>query len=286
MTRGPTPSGPGPCGPAAGSPSSRATSTLPASMLEESRGHRGAARPDPVQGYVALYTGMIAVYRNEVEAAIPSTGRRWPGTGPPATWPAWCSRYAAGSSATPARRVRARRRRRGRGHRRVRRPRGGMAQGVHDVRARRRGVAPGRHCGAPPLWNRRACGSTARSTTRLGVAVGEEVLAWIAATGGNHERAALLMGIRRRTWQAISAPLSGYRESLRYHEESEARVRPPSATRPSRPPSGAGRAMPDDEALAYALEERPALRPVRRAPLRAHRSPGGRRRSPGSSPKA
>ena len=61
--------------------------------------------------------------------------------------------------------------------------------------------------------------------SRLGIALNLEVLAWIAATTGEYERAARLLGILRTRWQQIGAPLSGYGHLKGYHDTCVERTR-------------------------------------------------------------
>ncbi|MEU4831825.1 LuxR C-terminal-related transcriptional regulator [Streptosporangium sp. NPDC023615] len=59
----------------------------------------------------------------------------------------------------------------------------------------------------------------------LGTGVNLEVLAWIAAAEGEHVRAARLLGVLQRIWQTLGAPMSGYGHLMRYHDECEATSR-------------------------------------------------------------
>ncbi|WP_345430323.1 ATP-binding protein [Actinoallomurus vinaceus] len=225
------------------------------SMLEESRAIGQRLGLTSVQGYVALYTGMIAVSRDQAEAAIAcyrEAVAKHRTTGDLAGLVLSLMRLALAYSL------------RGESERAV----AAAEEGIAECDAHGEGwhKAYTMFALGVEVWRqgdlRRAASLEQESLRfnhalddRLGVAVAEEVLAWIAATGGNHERAALLIGIRRRTWQAIRAPLSGYGNLVPYHDECEARVRAALGDEAFGATVRRGASMPDDEALAYALEQ-------------------------------
>ncbi|WP_460345928.1 ATP-binding protein [Actinoallomurus acanthiterrae] len=225
------------------------------SMLEEGRAIGQRLGLTSVQAYAALYTGMIAVYRNQAEAAITCYREAVAlhrTTGDLAGLVLSLMRLTLGHSL------------RGESACAVAAAEEGIA--VCDAHGEGWHKAYTTFALGVEVWREgdlpRAASLEQESVRfnhalddRLGVAVGEEVLAWIAATGGDHKRAALLMGIRRRTWQAISAPLSGYGNLLRYHEECEANVRAALGDDAFQAAVRRGAAMPYDEALAYVLEQ-------------------------------
>ncbi|MEV0387969.1 LuxR C-terminal-related transcriptional regulator [Nonomuraea sp. NPDC050643] len=94
----------------------------------------------------------------------------------------------------------------------------------------------------------------------LGMGMDVEVLAWIAASGGQHQRAARLLGVLRTVWGALGAPLSGYGHLAGYHDTCEAETRQALGETAFAAAVRRGAALSRAEALAYALqEETPAL---------------------------
>ncbi|MFF3439091.1 ATP-binding protein [Streptosporangium sp. NPDC002721] len=89
----------------------------------------------------------------------------------------------------------------------------------------------------------------------LGVGVNLEVLAWIAAANGDHRRAARLLGVLEAVWQAIGAPLSGFGHLTRYHDECEERSREALGRQGFDAMVRQGSRMRCEEAVAFALEE-------------------------------
>ncbi len=89
----------------------------------------------------------------------------------------------------------------------------------------------------------------------LGVGVNVEVLAWIASADGDHRRAARLLGVLETVWQVIGAPLSGYGHLTRYHDECEERTREALGKQAFDTLVRQGSKMRCDEAFAFALEE-------------------------------
>ncbi|MFG3441358.1 LuxR C-terminal-related transcriptional regulator [Nonomuraea sp. NPDC047897] len=89
----------------------------------------------------------------------------------------------------------------------------------------------------------------------LGVGVNLEVLAWIAAAEGRHERAARLLGILDTVWQAVGAPLSGYGHLAHYHDECVRLTRKALGAAAFDTAFEQGVRLSYDEALAYALRE-------------------------------
>ncbi|MFF5243646.1 LuxR C-terminal-related transcriptional regulator [Streptosporangium sp. NPDC000095] len=89
----------------------------------------------------------------------------------------------------------------------------------------------------------------------LGIGVNLEVLAWIAAAEDDHRRAARLLGILEQVWQVIGAPLSGFGHLRRYHDECEERTREALGRQSFDTVLRQGSKMRCDEAIAFALEE-------------------------------
>ena len=89
----------------------------------------------------------------------------------------------------------------------------------------------------------------------LGVGVNLEVLAWIAATEQHYERAARLLGILETIWRSIGAPLSGFGHLVRYHDECESLTRRTLGDSAFDVAVKRGARLSYDEALSYALQE-------------------------------
>ncbi|MGC5016121.1 ATP-binding protein [Streptosporangium sp. DT93] len=89
----------------------------------------------------------------------------------------------------------------------------------------------------------------------LGTGVNLEVLAWIAAAEGDHVRAARLLGVLEKIWQALGAPLSGYGHLMRYHDECEAASRAALGGAAFDAAARYGGRMTRDETVAMALGE-------------------------------
>ncbi|MCP9211066.1 ATP-binding protein [Streptomyces sp. NEAU-Y11] len=89
----------------------------------------------------------------------------------------------------------------------------------------------------------------------LGVGVNLEVLAWIAATEGDFARSARLLGVVRTVWRAVGASLSGYGHLVHYHEECEAAVSRALGKPAFNAAVKEGSRLSYDEGLVYALED-------------------------------
>ncbi|GAA4084789.1 ATP-binding protein [Actinomadura miaoliensis] len=90
----------------------------------------------------------------------------------------------------------------------------------------------------------------------LGIGVNLEVLAWIAAAERQYQRAARLLGIVTKVWKAVGAPLSGYGHLVHFHDECEAGTREALGAQAFLAAVQRGAGLPYEAALAYALEER------------------------------
>ncbi|MGI5292577.1 ATP-binding protein [Nonomuraea polychroma] len=89
----------------------------------------------------------------------------------------------------------------------------------------------------------------------VGVGVDVEVLAWIAASEREYARAGELLGILRNIWGAIGAPLMGFGHLIRYHDECEIRTQRALGEPALQAAVKRGASLSYDRALAYALTE-------------------------------
>ncbi|WP_246090983.1 ATP-binding protein [Nonomuraea deserti] len=89
----------------------------------------------------------------------------------------------------------------------------------------------------------------------LGVRFNMEVLVWIAASEGRHERAAVLLGALRTVRRMIDVMPLEYVYVLRHYDDSEARIREALDEAKFEEAVRRGSRLSYDEALAYALEE-------------------------------
>jgi predicted ATPase/DNA-binding CsgD family transcriptional regulator len=88
----------------------------------------------------------------------------------------------------------------------------------------------------------------------LGVGINFEVLAWFASQEGDHERAARLLGILRGVWRTAGTSMAQFGHLVKYHEECEARAYQGLGAPAYSAAVEQGARMSDEEALAYALE--------------------------------
>ncbi|MBR8640431.1 AAA family ATPase [Streptomyces tuirus] len=88
---------------------------------------------------------------------------------------------------------------------------------------------------------------------RLGVALGLELLAWIAVTDGRAERAAVLFGQADAMWQASSAPLAGFGLLRGFHDGGAATARKVLGTSAFRRAFEEGARLATAEAVSFAL---------------------------------
>jgi ATP/maltotriose-dependent transcriptional regulator MalT len=93
---------------------------------------------------------------------------------------------------------------------------------------------------------------------RMGMAMCMEVLAWVAAAHGRGDRAARLLGAVHAAWRSIGASL--FRHLVADHDRCEARAREMLGRSTFEAAFAEGLALPFDDAVAYALEERRAAR--------------------------
>ncbi|MBC6457330.1 LuxR C-terminal-related transcriptional regulator [Actinomadura sp. HBU206391] len=90
----------------------------------------------------------------------------------------------------------------------------------------------------------------------LGVGAGIEVLAWIAAAEGRHQRAAQLLGILQTLWRATGATLAGFGRLMDFHDRCESTTRQGLGEPAFREAVRRGAALGPDTALGYALQDR------------------------------
>ncbi|MCC5579371.1 AAA family ATPase [Microtetraspora sp. AC03309] len=106
----------------------------------------------------------------------------------------------------------------------------------------------------------------------LGVGLNLEVLSWIAAAQRQYERAGRLRGALQIIWESLGSVLSSYAYLMRYRDECEVRIRKGLGEPSLRAALKRGARIPYDEVVAYALEEAPteeerAERPAEASPL-------------------
>jgi non-specific serine/threonine protein kinase len=116
---------------------------------------------------------------------------------------------------------------------------------------------------------------------RMGAALCVEVLAWIAASGRQHERAAILLGAATGLLQAISTTLDGYQHLVGHHQECKRQARRALGEAAFQAAYDRGLELPADDAIAYALQQSPPGRPASaasgataKAPALAPSAPG------------
>ncbi|WP_225993119.1 ATP-binding protein [Actinomadura rudentiformis] len=227
-------------------------------MLEESKAIGEELELESVLGYVAVFSGMIAMYAQEPEKAIAlyeEAVARHRSTGDPVGLALALIRLSLAHSFL------------GDSARAIAVGEEGIAvceahgEGWHKAYAQ---MALGIE-----IWRQ---GDVRRATEMeqeslrfnrslddpLGIGVNLEVLAWIAATEEQYPRAARLLGIVETAWKAIGAPLSGYGHLVHFHDECEARTREALGPAAFDEDLQWGAGLPYDDALAYALEERTA----------------------------
>ncbi len=93
---------------------------------------------------------------------------------------------------------------------------------------------------------------------RLGIPFCLEMLAWVAGSGGEPRRAAVLFGAVERPWQRIGRPLVAGEPLLAWRDQVQARVRGDLGSRAYETARRQGAQMPADDVLAYALGEKTA----------------------------
>ena len=96
---------------------------------------------------------------------------------------------------------------------------------------------------------------------QLGIAVCLEGMSWIAASEGDVDRAARLLGAADALLRQVGMPLEGIQRLWAFHQQSEDAVRRRATERSFRVAYGAGAAMSADAAVAFALREVPESPP-------------------------
>ncbi|WP_245740339.1 ATP-binding protein [Nonomuraea maritima] len=89
----------------------------------------------------------------------------------------------------------------------------------------------------------------------LGEAITIEVLAWIAGSRRQYQRAARLLGVVTGVWGMVGAPLSGYGHLAEYHDACVRRAREALGCAAYEAALRRGAGMERGEAVAYALRE-------------------------------
>nr|WP_240777003.1 LuxR C-terminal-related transcriptional regulator [Nonomuraea basaltis] len=89
----------------------------------------------------------------------------------------------------------------------------------------------------------------------VGVGVNIDALAWIAASERDFARAGELLGVLRDLWESIGAPLLGIGHLIGYHDECEARTRRALGEQAYQTAVKRGAGLSREQAVAYALME-------------------------------
>jgi hypothetical protein len=82
-----------------------------------------------------------------------------------------------------------------------------------------------------------------------------EVLAWIAASGRQYERAAVLLGVAAEIWRSMGTTLDGYGHLVAFQRDCERQARQALGETAFRAAYHRGLEMPAENALAYASEQ-------------------------------
>ncbi|WP_149261949.1 LuxR C-terminal-related transcriptional regulator [Actinomadura sp. K4S16] len=226
-----------------------------AAMLAESRAIGERLGCGEVLGYVALYSGMIAMFRQDADAAIglyEEAVERHIAAGDPVGQALALIRLSLAHSF--------------------------LGDSALAVSIGEQGIAVCEAHGEG--WHRAYAlmalgvevwrqGDAARATAMeqeslrfnrslddpLGLGVNLEVLAWVAATEEQHARAARLLGIAQSVWKAVGAVLSGYGHLVRYHDACVDDTRRALGEQAFRTEFERGAGLPGEDGLAYALNE-------------------------------
>jgi predicted ATPase/DNA-binding CsgD family transcriptional regulator len=99
----------------------------------------------------------------------------------------------------------------------------------------------------------------------IGIGLDIELLAWIAAADGRHQRAARLLGAVQTVWRAMGAALPGFGHLGGFHERCESVTRRALGDPAFRDAVRRGAALAHDAALGYALQDRVSAEETRAA---------------------
>ena len=92
----------------------------------------------------------------------------------------------------------------------------------------------------------------------MGPAFCVEVLAWIAASGRQYERAAVLLGAAAGLWQSMGTSLDSHQPMAGYHRDCERQARQALGEAAFQAACHRGRELPAEDVLAYALHQSPS----------------------------
>jgi non-specific serine/threonine protein kinase len=112
---------------------------------------------------------------------------------------------------------------------------------------------------------------------RMGTAFSVEVLAWIAASQQQYERAAVLLGVATGLLQSMGTTLDGHQPMAGHHRDCERQARQVLGEAAFRSAFQRGLDLPAGDALGYALQQppSPSQPPARAAPGTPTRAPPG-----------
>ena len=92
---------------------------------------------------------------------------------------------------------------------------------------------------------------------RMGTTFSVEGLAWIAASGQQYERTAVLLGAAAGLWQSMGTTLDGFEPLAGHHRDCERRARQALGEAPFQAAYHRGLELPAVDAVAYALQQPP-----------------------------
>jgi predicted ATPase len=105
----------------------------------------------------------------------------------------------------------------------------------------------------------------ARLDERMSPAFCVETLAWIAASGRQYERAAVLLGVAASLWRSMAMTLDGYQPLAGFQRDCERQARQALGEPAFRAAYRRGLELPAEGALAYALQQ-PSDKPLEKRP--------------------
>jgi predicted ATPase/DNA-binding CsgD family transcriptional regulator len=98
----------------------------------------------------------------------------------------------------------------------------------------------------------------ARRNNRMGQAYCVEMLAWIAASGRQYERAGVLLGAAASLWRSMGMTLDGHQPMAGYHRDCERQARQALGETAFQAAYHRGLRLPADDAVAYTLQQPPS----------------------------